>query len=394
MVDLKGPIVILNDSNLDSTHLLASFQSIGFKCLTAKNTQDLNHLCTDPRHQPIILPSSALSAKRSKDAEKLSQLCEKFLVVVALSEADNGTEADYFRLGVADIIEPNIQRIGLQKIIDRLDVLADKRQRSQLYADKLEKANNELQESLRHLERDQKAGREVQKSLMPEGPLSFHNYEISYSITPSLYLSGDFVSYNFVLDRYLLFYFADVSGHGASSAFVTVLLRFMIGRIIRRHTLEKDYSALAQAPEGLVESINQQILSAGLDKHLTIVAGSLDTETRQLRYVVGAQQPSPIMITDGRAQFLPGKGKPVGIFEDATWAVEQIYLPEQFAFVLLSDGIYDLLPGEQLKDKEAKLLAALEDSSVSIESLRETLNIDSVTEPRDDISLLLLGGGL
>ena len=273
-------------------------------------------------------------------------------------------------------------------------MLADKRQRSQLYADKLEKANNELQESLRHLERDQKAGREVQKSLMPEGPLSFRNYEISYSITPSLYLSGDFVSYNFVLDRYLLFYFADVSGHGASSAFVTVLLRFIIGRIIRRHTLEKDYSALAQAPEGLVESINQQILSAGLDKHLTLVAGSLDTETRQLRYVMGAQQPSPIMITDGRAQFLSGKGKPVGIFEDAAWAVEQIYLPEQFAFILLSDGIYDLLPGEQLKDKEAKLLAALEDSLVSIESLRETLNIDSVTEPRDDISLLLLVGGL
>ena len=64
---------------------------------------------------------------------------------------------------------------------------------------------------------------------------------------------------------------------------------------------------LAQAPAGLVESINQQLLNTELDKHLTIVAGSLDTETRKLRYVVGAHQPSPILIVDGNAQYLPGK---------------------------------------------------------------------------------------
>ena len=65
------------------------------------------------------------------------------------------------------------------------------------------------------LKQDQLAGLEVQKSLMPESPLTFADYEISHSVTPSLYLSGDFVGYEFVLGRYLVFYFADVSGHGA-----------------------------------------------------------------------------------------------------------------------------------------------------------------------------------
>ena len=67
-----------------------------------------------------------------------------------------------------------------------------------------------------------------------------------------------------------------------------------------------------------------QLLATGLGKHLTIVAGSLDTETNTLRYVVGAQQPQPILITGGKAEYLPGKGKPVGIFEDANWVVEEL----------------------------------------------------------------------
>ena len=171
-------------------------------------------------------------------------------------------------------------------------------------------------------------------------------------------------------------------------------MRFMIGRVIRRHMLEKDYVALAQAPEGLVEYINTQLLATGLGKHLTIVAGSLDTETRQLRYVVGAQQPRPILINDGKADFLPGKGKPAGIFSDATWVVEQLHLPQRFALVLLSDGVYDLVADKEIVDKERRLLNYLATSSDNIEQLKDVLFIDDIEDPQDDISVLLLTGGM
>ena len=131
-----------------------------------------------------------------------------------------------------------------------------------------------------------------------------------------------------------------------------------------------------------------------MGKHLTIVAGSLDTETRKLRYVVGAQQPSPILVSSGRAEYLPGKGKPAGIFEDATWAVEEIILPEKFALVLLSDGVYDLLPDKEIVDKEQTLLDYVTSSSGDIEQLTAALLIDGIEDPQDDISLLLLTGGV
>ena len=393
MSNIKGPIIVLDDNSDGSKHLIASFQSIGQGCLSANNMDAAQDLCSDPLNQPVVLFSQQAPSVDPQDAERLSRFCSCYLVVIAFCAQDKGKEADYFRLGAADIIEPDTEPQDLKKMLDRLGELADTRRQQHQYSTQLEKANNELQESLRHLEQDQKAGLEIQKNLMPESPLTCGNFEISHSIAPSLYLSGDCVGYHFVLDRYLLFYFADVSGHGASSAFISVLLHFMVGRVIRRHAREKEYKALAQAPEGLVESINQQLLNTGLDKHLTIVAGSLDTETRQLRYVVGAHQPSPILIADGAARFLPGKGKPAGIFKDVEWTVEQITVPEQFAFVLLSDGVYELLSGEQIADKEASLLSHLNNNSEDIGALKQALSIDDIKDPQDDISVFLLTGG-
>jgi serine phosphatase RsbU (regulator of sigma subunit) len=342
----------------------------------------------------VVISSENTPLETHSQREQLQVMATKHLVIVALSEEGTGNVAEYFRLGVADVVFPEASEEKIKNTLRRIDQRAESRLQKRLYRSELEKANLELQESLRVLKQDQLAGLEVQKNLMPESPLKFGDYEISHSITPSLYLSGDFVGYNFVLGRYLLFYFADVSGHGASSAFVTVLLRFMIGRVIRRHQLEKDYVALAQAPEGLVEHINNQLLATGLGKHLTLVAGSLDTETSKLRYVVGAQQPSPILVTKGHAEYLPGKGKPAGIFEDASWVVEEMTLPEKFAFVLLSDGVFDLIPDKEIADKEQTLLRYLVTSSDNIEKLKDSLSVDALEDPQDDISVLLLTRGM
>ena len=350
--------------------------------------------CDDPLLQPVLISSSYAAIETESQREFLEALAAEFLVILLLSSDQNRSVAEYFRLGVADVAFPQSSDTELVSILDRVSKLAQSRDQKRLYRRELEQTNQNLQNSLQLLKQDQLAGLEVQKSLMPESPLKFGDYEISHSITPSLYLSGDFVGYNFVLGRYLLFYFADVSGHGASSAFVTVLLRFMIGRVIRKHQVQQDYAALAQAPEGLVESINSQLLATGLGKHLTIVAGSLDTETRQLRYVIGAQQPAPILISDGKARFLPGKGKPAGIFEDAKWTVEEVSLPESFALVLLSDGVFDLVLDKEIADKEQTLLSYLTASAENIDKLKDALFIDDIEDPQDDISVLLLTRGM
>jgi sigma-B regulation protein RsbU (phosphoserine phosphatase) len=78
--------------------------------------------------------------------------------------------------------------------------------------------------------KDQQAGRQVQMRMLPNSPLVIGDYLCSHTIIPSLYLSGDFTDYFTVDDHYLVFFMADVSGHGSSSAFATVLLKNLFAR--------------------------------------------------------------------------------------------------------------------------------------------------------------------
>jgi serine phosphatase RsbU (regulator of sigma subunit) len=343
--------------------------------------------------QAIVLVAEHVKLGSKHQINQFKQLCETYLVLISLLPESQDQVAKFFRLGAVDVLLAGDTSDMLEQTMTRLAQVASMRQQQVIDRAKLESTNDELQESLRLLKQDQIAGLEVQKSLMPKSPLSAGEYQISHSIVPSLYLSGDFVGYNVVLGRYLLFYFADVSGHGASSAFVTVLLRFMVGRVIRRHQLQEDYAALAMAPQGLVEHINSQMLATGLGKHMTLFAGSVDMANNVMRYVVGAQLPPPILVVDGEAVFLPGKGKPVGIFEDATWQVEELEMPERSSLVLLSDGVFDLFPEAQISDKETAILKLLGTRSGTLEDLKEALQIDYIEEPQDDISLLLLTRG-
>ncbi|MGB0450326.1 MAG: PP2C family protein-serine/threonine phosphatase, partial [Porticoccaceae bacterium] len=243
----SGLVIFLHGNEPRVQSLSHSLQSLGRETAAAQNYEAIANLCSDPLIQPVVISSENTPLETDSQREQLQVMATKYLVIVALSEEGINNIAEYFRLGVADVVFPETSEEKIKNTLQRIDRRAESRLQKRLYRSELEKANLELQESLRLLKQDQMAGLEVQKSLMPESPLKFGDYEISHSITPSLYLSGDFVGYNFVLGRYLLFYFADVSGHGASSAFITVLLRFMIGRVIRRHQLEKDYVALAQA---------------------------------------------------------------------------------------------------------------------------------------------------
>ena len=264
---------------------------------------------------------------------------------------------------------------------------------SQNYRRQLETTNRELQEKLQVLRQDQLAGRQVQLSMLPKTPQHYHDYTISHHIVPSLYLSGDFVGYHTLLDRYLTFYFADVSGHGASSAFVTVLLRFMLNKIIRNHVIRRDEANLSQAPGGLAESLNRQLIATGLDKHMTLFAGSIDMKRHVMRYVTCAQMPAPILVGEQGATVLPGRGKPIGLFDDASWDVEEIELPRHFSLCVVSDGVFDYMPGNSMADKQQSLYdaALAEGCSANGDFLQGMLNrlgLNHIENAPDDISLL------
>jgi sigma-B regulation protein RsbU (phosphoserine phosphatase) len=306
------------------------------------------------------------------------------IVVSGAGVVDDVVQA--LRLGASDyLVKPIIDMAMLEHSVKRNLELVVLENENQRYRDHLESANRELRNSLDELRSDQQAGHKVQMKMLPdfvdEGGLSF-----CHKIRPSLMLSGDFLDYFPLDDKHYGFYIADVSGHGASSAFVTVLLKNLTYRLKRN--LKRGSSEDLYHPVKVLERINQELLDTECGKHLTIVYAVLNLETQVLSYSVGAHFPMPILLIEGKAQYLEGRGMPVGLFRDAQYNDYHISLPREFTLSFFSDGVLELLTHSTLAQKEEYLLNLIEREAGNHDAIVKGLALERDEDVPDDIALM------
>ena len=190
----------------------------------------------------------------------------------------------------------------------------------------------------------------------------------------------------------MAFYLADVSGHGASSAFVTVLLKFMTTRLLfesKRNGTLPEFK-----PSEVLGHINRGLINCKLGKHVTMVGGVIDEESGLLTYSIGGHLPLPVLYTPDSVSYLEGRGLPVGLFKEATYEDHTFKLPDIFSLTLMSDGILDLLTEQTLKEKEAALPQLVKAAGGSLEGLRQVFGLATLGEMPDDIALLVLSRNL
>lgn len=291
------------------------------------------------------------------------------------------------RLGAWDYLLKPVQDMAVLehavcRALERSRLIQDNRR----YREEIERTNAKLQKTLSILEEDLNAGRSVQAKLSPPEQAQFGEYLLNFKIEPSLYLSGDFVDYFNIAEDYLIFYVADVSGHGASSAFVTVLLKSITHQILDRYLTKKEETILQ--PKQVLAEIASQVHSLKLGKYLTAVYGVLNLKTHELTYSIGGHFPNPVFGNE-EMSFLTGKGFPVGIMAKASFDEWHIPFPPKHRLTIFSDGILELMNDLELPDKEKKLLSSVNLSS-NLEALIETLKVRSQENLPDDVTLFAL----
>jgi sigma-B regulation protein RsbU (phosphoserine phosphatase) len=313
--------------------------------------------------------------------------------VVVISGAGVMNDAvEALRLGAADyLIKPIADLAVLEHSVRRALDRAYLRLENQRYRNELETVNRELQASLHLLQEDQNAGRQVQMNMLPVTPWQADSLNFAHQIIPSLYLSGDFVDYFRVDENRVAFYLADVSGHGASSAFITVLLKFMTTRLLYE---SRRFGSQEFKPSEVLKHINRGLINCKLGKHVTMLGGVIDQTTNRLTYSIGGHLPLPVLYSEGKAHYLEGRGLPVGLFVEAEYSDQELELPESFSLTLLSDGVLDLLTGDTLKDKEAQLPQLVSSAGGTLDGLRKAFGLANLGDMPDDIALLVLSRNL
>ncbi|MCU0755479.1 MAG: SpoIIE family protein phosphatase [Xanthomonadales bacterium] len=251
----------------------------------------------------------------------------------------------------------------------------------------LEQKAEQLRRSLEALEQGERAGRRVQFKLLPQSPKRFGDYQFSHLLQPSEFMSGDFVDYFPIAPGHVLFYIADVSGHGVASAFVTVYLKRFLSAA--HEAWLGGHGPPLDDPARLLASLNLELLREGIGKHVAIFVGVLDTLGSVLTYANGGAFPYPLLRDADGARYLSQRSTPTGLLPTARYENIELHLPPRCRLLLASDGVLELL-GNGHEHALGTLRDGLQADEQSARSVAERLGCLGHAAPPDDVTLLLL----
>ncbi len=360
-------LVVVDPDEEESDTLCQQLAHLNLEPVPALNPRVAQEICDHTLPQLMI-------CTRMDWALELAEANRRLPVVLATDAApDETTLLAALRSGLADVWRLPVEDEFAE---DRIEAILDRSRQGE------SQAEARLAEHVQELQRDQRAGRYIQMGMLPPNPMGIDRYRLQHRILPSLILSGDFVDYFRITDRYFALYVADVSGHGASSAFVTVLLKNFSRRLRREYR-----PSMLQEPGQILAWINRELLEQKIDKHVAMILAVGDLQTDTLRIVNGGHFPPAVLVNEKGAQFVEQRGRPIGLFEDVSYEAQSVRLAPGERLVLFSDGVLDAMGNGSLAEKEARLLVAA--SRSNMDDIWQALELEETTT-RDDMTCLTL----
>ncbi len=386
----NGNVLVIDDIPDRAQALAKQVSEAGFHTEVVTDVTNSKFSLGTNSELDVILCEIDLQGVSWGDARRtLREMDVQVPAIMLADEAQGERMMTALRLGASDFfVRPIEDMEALVRSIERCVRQRRMRRELQQSRRRLEAANVELKGTIKMLEQDQQAGRQVQLRMLPATPLVLGDYVFSHTVIPSLFLSGDFTDYFTVGKDHVTFFMADVSGHGSSSAFATVLLKNTFARKRSDFLRRNDHTVMS--PVAMLKQANKELLDLGVGKFATMVVGLLDMADNTLRYSVAGHLPQPVLVSREGARYLRGEGSAVGIMEDAHYEEHLMDLPDSFMLALFSDGILEILPPSDLIEKEKYFLNVFEQTAESPAELVTRLGLDTVETAPDDIAALFI----
>jgi sigma-B regulation protein RsbU (phosphoserine phosphatase) len=382
-------ILVVEDDAAVRTSIAGVLSGSGHRVVLANGPTEAIDRFHSASPDLVIIDIHLPQADSFDTLKQLLELAPDLPVIVLASRASTEDLTRALRLGVSDYLSlPLADDLILEHSVKNSLRRARLLEENSRIRRKLELINAEMEERIEIFRQDQQAGRHVQINMMPVPPQTIGCYHFNHRVFPSLYLSGDTVDYKVVSRHEVLFYIADVSGHGSSSAFITILLRFRIEQM-RKEYLRGRFTG-AFTPSRILALLNRDLLQAGLEKHITLFMGLLDDVSNTLTYSVAGHQPLPLLFQNGGADFIPlvRSSFPIGLLGEADYFDESVKLSEDFALVLFSDGIFEALKLGDMAAKEARLRELVTECKGDFDSIKKGLGLSKSLSFPDDIAVM------
>lgn len=256
--------------------------------------------------------------------------------------------------------------------------------------DKLQKQNDILRKDLG-------VARSLQHSMLIDDLPQVENIEISTLYKPCDSVGGDFYDFFKIGDNKILFYMADVSGHGVSAAMLTVFFAQALSQLMHNR------SEMIM-PHKIVEQVWSRFVGLGLEDHLYITAwiGVLDGASGELIYCNAGHIASPVISNDAGYKRIEVPGFPISRWtETPEFKSGSIKLENGTKLLVFTDGLSDALRLSGNKVNVYGGVSAAEDIAIShltqdkFEECLDNIWLDiregmGSNELNDDVAMLLI----
>jgi phosphoserine phosphatase RsbU/P len=237
------------------------------------------------------------------------------------------------------------------------------------------------------LRSDEQGARQLQFQLLPADGLRLASFRCERRLFPSQLLSGDFLDYFPLNDRFAGLYLADVAGHGAASAFVTAILTTLVGKY--REALRTRADETILHPQQLLAGLDSDLKALSIPKHVTFFYAVVDLDSGQIVYGNAGAFPFPYLSNGEESVELECSGRPLNLPGSATFGSGEARLNPGGRLLLASDGVLELPPKRTHRQKREQLGQQLAQSD-SMDQLVRALGLGEGTPLSDDVALLLL----
>jgi phosphoserine phosphatase RsbU/P len=325
-------ILLAHTAGTDQSKILRFLRNHGYQVLTAASLDETVGLLG--QFPDLLLLDADLGKDSPLAMQQLGTLCcDAHIPALVFSSSPDARLRQ--RTPWAEVMERHengpelLARIAGQLRLRRL-------------SDELRMVRNHLQQKEREYEENLRSAAQVQKSLLPSVCPTLRNCRLAWRFLPCASIGGDIFNVLQLDEKTVMFYLLDVSGHGISSAMVSVAvyqsMSLQTGQIVKRRLDAPPYYRIPP-PAEVLDSLEEQYPFERFEKFFTITYLLLDIDTGHLRYSNAGHPPPLLLRHNGQMELLQAGGTIIGLGSHVPFTEGEALLQDGDRLFLYSDGI-------------------------------------------------------
>jgi len=243
----------------------------------------------------------------------------------------------------------------------------------------------------------------LQQALLPSPELSVPGLDIGWNTRPCSELAGDLLNCLRLDEHYMAFFVLDVSGHGASSAVLSVQASRLLAPTMTQPKLLKErinkppWYRIVE-PRCVLLKLNERFQTTGeMPQYFTIVYGLLHVESGHLQ-IATSGHPGPILVpAKRRAEAITSRSHPVGFVKKPTIFEHELTLARGDRVWFYSDGVTEAEDVNRNEFGTKRLIELAEEqrsrpARAAVQAVMKSVERWSLPgDMKDDCSLLAIG---